>query len=133
VSEVYPLSMRAKGVSIGGSANWLNNFAVGLATSPFIGASNFGTFIFFGIMSVLAILFLIFFVPETKGRTLEEMDELFGAAGFAEADNALKARIEKEIGLTALIYGNGAGGVESEKISETGMDEKIGETAERKL
>lgn len=71
VSEVYPLSMRAKGVSIGGSANWLNNFAVGLSTSPFIGASNFGTFIFFGAMSILAILFLIFLVPETKGRTLE--------------------------------------------------------------
>ena len=27
VSEVFPLSMRAKGVSLGGSANWLNNFA----------------------------------------------------------------------------------------------------------
>jgi len=26
VSEVYPLSMRAKGVALGGSANWLNNF-----------------------------------------------------------------------------------------------------------
>jgi len=103
VSEVFPLSMRAKGVSIGGSANWLNNFAVGISTSPFIGASNFGTFIFFGVMSIIAIIWVWFFVPETKGRTLEEMDELFGEAGFAEADRALKQRIEREIGLTALI------------------------------
>lgn len=42
-------------------------------------------------------------VPETKGRTLEEMDELFGEVGFAQADLATKARIEREIGLTALL------------------------------
>lgn len=42
-------------------------------------------------------------VPETKGRTLEEMDEIFGEVGFAQADLAIKARIEREIGLTALL------------------------------
>lgn len=33
------------------------------------------------------------------------MDELFGEVGFAHADLALKARIEREIGLTALLSG----------------------------
>ncbi|KAH0312934.1 putative MFS monosaccharide transporter, partial [Aureobasidium melanogenum] len=106
VSEVFPLSMRAKGVSLGGSANWLNNFAVGLSTSPFIEASQFGAFIFFGCITVVAALWVFFFLPETKGLTLEEMDELFGDAGFAEADLALKAKIERDIGLTALLYGD---------------------------
>ncbi|KEQ93406.1 hypothetical protein AUEXF2481DRAFT_67544 [Aureobasidium subglaciale EXF-2481] len=105
VSEVFPLSMRAKGVSLGGSANWLNNFAVGISTSPFISTSQFGAFIFFGCMTVLAALWVYFVLPETKGLTLEEMDELFGDAGFAEADMALKQQIEKDIGLTALLYG----------------------------
>ncbi|KXL51301.1 hypothetical protein M433DRAFT_157583 [Acidomyces richmondensis BFW] len=103
VSEIFPLSMRAKGVSIGGSSNWLNNFAVGLSTSPFISASQFGTFIFFGCITSIAALWVYFFVPETKGRTLEEMDELFGEVGFAQADMAAKARIERQIGLTALL------------------------------
>lgn len=85
----------------------LNNFAVGISTSPFIDASDFGTFIFFGVMSVLAVLWVYFFLPETKGRTLEEMDEIFGESGFAQADLALKQRIERDIGLTALIYGDG--------------------------
>jgi hypothetical protein len=98
--------MRAKGVSIGGSANWLNNFAVGISTSPFIQVSQFGTFIFFGCVTVVAALWVYFLLPETKGLTLEEMDELFGDAGFAEADQALKTRIERDIGLTALLYGN---------------------------
>lgn len=106
MSEVFPLSMRAKGVSLGGSANWLNNFAVGLSTSPFIEASQFGAFIFFGCITVVAALWVFFLLPETKGLTLEEMDELFGDAGFAEADLALKAKIERDIGLTALLYGD---------------------------
>ena len=116
VSEVFPLSMRAKGVSLGGSANWLNNFAVGLSTSPFIETSQFGTFIFFGCITVVAALWVFFLLPETKGLTLEEMDELFGDAAFAEADLALKAQIEKDIGLTALLYGN----------EEPMMTEKVG-------
>ncbi|KAJ6022694.1 uncharacterized protein N7446_013045 [Penicillium canescens] len=102
-SEVFPLSMRAKGVSIGGSSNWLNNFAVGTATSPFLEKSNFGAFIFFGCITSIAVVYVIFLVPETKGRTLEEMDELFGSTGMAAADNERKVRIEREIGLLALV------------------------------
>lgn len=34
------------------------------------------------------------------------MDELFGSAGFAAADTAMKERIEREIGLTALLDGD---------------------------
>ena len=103
VSEVFPLSMRAKGVSLGGSANWLNNFAVAISTSPFISNTQFGAFIFFGAITTIAVLYVWFLVPETKGKTLEEMDEIFGAAGFAEADMKLKHEIEHEIGLFALL------------------------------
>ncbi|EHA18631.1 hypothetical protein ASPNIDRAFT_55668 [Aspergillus niger ATCC 1015] len=99
VSEVFPLSMRAKGVSIGGSSNWLNNFGVGLATSPFIAASTYGTFIFFGCITVVGAIYVWFFVPETKGRTLEEMDELFGSEGMAAEDEALRQRIDRDIGI----------------------------------
>ncbi|KAJ5301524.1 hypothetical protein PENANT_c002G05104 [Penicillium antarcticum] len=102
-SEVFPLSMRAKGVSLGGSSNWLNNFAVGTATSPFLEKSNFGAFIFFGCITSIAVVYVIFLVPETKGRTLEEMDELFGTTGMAAADNERKVRIERDIGLLALV------------------------------
>jgi len=133
VSEVFPLSMRAKGVSIGGSANWLNNFAVGISTSPFVAASSFGTFIFFGVMCILAIIWIWFFLPETKGRTLEEMDELFGEAGFAQADLTLKQRIEREIGLTALLYGDDFAKTQeefAEKPSVAGQKEEVREYVE---
>lgn len=105
ISEVYPLGMRAKGVSIGASSNWLNNFAVAVSTSPFIEASQFGAFIFFGAVTTIGVIWVWFFLPETKGRTLEEMDELFGEVGFAQADLSRKQKIEDDIGLTALLNG----------------------------
>lgn len=81
----------------------LNNFAVGTATSPFISKSAYGTFIFFGCITVVGIIYVIFMVPETMGRTLEEMDELFGSSGLAAADAERKHRIESEIGLLELV------------------------------
>lgn len=146
--------MRAKGVSIGGSSNWvcltlhppshrsyiisdsilqLNNFAVATATSPFLDKSALGAFIFFGCVTTIGILYVIFLVPETRGRTLEEMDELFGTAGMAAADAARKARIESEIGLLALV---GVESPESEKkIEEVSHSEDYvrGEDGEKRM
>lgn len=87
---------------------------MGLFTSPFIKASDYGTFIFFGCVTSLAVLYVIFFVPETKGRTLEEMDEVFGANGVAAGDQALKRRIERDIGLFELLEGSSP----AEKVKE---------------
>jgi len=81
----------------------LNNFAVGMATSPFIHKTQFGAFIFFGCITLIGAFYVWFFVPETKGRTLEEMDELFGTTGLAAADSERKRHIEREIGLLALL------------------------------
>ncbi|RHZ65424.1 hypothetical protein CDV55_106902 [Aspergillus turcosus] len=73
------------------------------STSLFIAASNYGTFIFFGVVTTIGVLYVWFLVPETKGRTLEEMDELFGSGSVAVEDEAPKRRIEREIGLLALL------------------------------
>lgn len=56
------------------------------------------------------------------GRTLEEMDELFGAAGMAAADSERKARIESDIGLLALV---GVETPETEKVIDTAHSEKV--------
>lgn len=61
---------------------------------------NYGTFIFFGLICFLAAAFIFFMVPETKGLTLEEMDEVFGdEAGNAADDRARMDRIYAELGL----------------------------------
>ncbi|CDM31129.1 hypothetical protein DTO013E5_239 [Penicillium roqueforti] len=76
---------------------------------------NYGTFIFFGLVTTIGVLHVWFLVSETKGRTLEEMDELFGSGSMAVEDEVLKRRIEREIGLLALL---GEDSDSSEKTSE---------------
>ncbi|CAI7676309.1 unnamed protein product [Penicillium pancosmium] len=101
VAEVFPLGVRAKGISIGASSNWLNNFAIGQATPEMIAAMGYGTFIFFGLICFIGALFVYFLVPETKNLTLEEMDEVFGdEAGNAIEDRNRLLQIYTELGLT---------------------------------
>ncbi|KAK2731559.1 hypothetical protein FQN55_004661 [Onygenales sp. PD_40] len=114
-SEVFPLSMRAKGVGLGGSSNWLNNFAVAVSTSPFIAASNFGAFIFFGCVTTVGAIYVYFLVPETKGLTLEEMDELFGSTSMAAEDAKMKEEIERSLGLDELLGTESSGEPSDEK------------------
>ncbi|KAI0091226.1 general substrate transporter [Irpex rosettiformis] len=101
VAEIWPLSVRGKGISIGASSNWMNNFIVGQVTPTMLQHLGFGTFLFFGVFSFLGGLFILFFVPETKGLSLEEMDEVFGAQGLATADLQRQAEIYNRIGLSA--------------------------------
>ncbi|KAH8112642.1 general substrate transporter [Phellopilus nigrolimitatus] len=123
VAEIWPLSIRGKGVSIGASSNWMNNFIVGQVTPTMLRHLGFGTFVFFGAFSFLGGLFVLFFVPETKGLTLEEMDEVFGdEGGSSVADQQRLLSINKRIGLDAYVLDGPTGG---EDAKERVSDEKL--------
>lgn len=92
-SEVFTTATRAKGVALSTATVWLSNFIIGVITPPFLTASAFGAFIFFAIWCALAAVWAWFLVPETKGKTLEEIDELFGdTSGRAEREIMKEAR-----------------------------------------
>jgi len=103
ISEIFPLSVRGKGMSIAASSNWMNNFIVGQVTPSMQLHLSFGTFIFFGVFSFLGGLFIWIFVPETKGLSLEEMDYVFGdeTGASSKADRERQEAINARIGLTA--------------------------------
>lgn len=90
IAEVFPLGLRAKGVSIGASSNWLNNFAVGMSTLDFVTAAPYGAYIFLGLMCFFGVLYIFFFVPETKNKTLDEIAADFG-------DNSGRSKMETEM------------------------------------
>ncbi|OBT82231.1 hypothetical protein VE02_09408 [Pseudogymnoascus sp. 03VT05] len=76
--EVFPNSKRAKGVALSVCVNWLSNFTVGIATPPMLETIGYGTYIFFAFFCGLSGVWAFLLVPETKGKTLEQMDIMFG-------------------------------------------------------
>lgn len=78
MSEIFPV--KAKGVASGIATffNWFCSFLVTLSFDVLIdGLTIAGTFWFFGSLAFLAVLFVYFYVPETKGKSLEEIQMYF--------------------------------------------------------
>lgn len=125
ISEVFPLGLRAKGVAIGASFNWLNNFAVAMATPDMIATMKYGAYIFFGIICILGAAYVTFLVPETKGVSLEEMDEIFkDESGQGQRDLERMQRIWGELGLLGDSIPNVVEKEAINKISEDAHVEK---------
>ena len=76
IAEIWPLSTRPYGVSLGASSNWMNNFIVGQVTPDMLEGITYGTYILFGLLTLMGAGFIWFFVPETKRLSLEEMVRL---------------------------------------------------------
>ncbi|KAH0264819.1 hexose carrier protein, partial [Aureobasidium melanogenum] len=89
-SEIFPNALRSKGVAVSTATVWLCNFIVGVATPPMIENIGFGTYVFFAAFCFLAGVWAYFLVPETRGRTLEQMDEAFGDNSGQEEKELMK-------------------------------------------
>ncbi|KAI0658309.1 general substrate transporter [Cubamyces menziesii] len=79
LGESFPLRVRPKAIALGSATNWIWNFLLGFF-SPRI-ANDIGPLIlliFFG-MLVFGYVYVYFFIPETKGLSLEEVDEMYRA------------------------------------------------------
>ena len=84
LSEIFPNKIRGKAMAVAVAAQWISNYLVSL-TFPMMNDNSYLTEQFnhgfaywvYGIMSLLAMYFVWKWVPETKGKTLEEMEELW--------------------------------------------------------
>ncbi|MFV0555299.1 MAG: D-xylose transporter XylE [Mangrovibacterium sp.] len=77
VSELFPNAIRGKAVAIAVAAQWAANFLISSTFPAMAEISTGGTYCFYGLMSLLSFIFVWKMVPETKGKTLEEMEELY--------------------------------------------------------
>lgn len=74
-AEVYPLFVRGKGASVGAFSHWIFNLLMTLTTLSLIGAlGTSGTFWLYALITIVALVFIVRYVPETKGRSLEEIE-----------------------------------------------------------
>src|SRR5271163_4941272 len=78
ISEVFPTKVRAKGQSLGSSAHWIMNAAIAFTFPQLAKASGAYPFVFFAAMMVLQFFVVLFFYPETKGVTLEQLQYKLG-------------------------------------------------------
>ncbi len=85
LSEIFPNKIRSQAMAIAVATQWISNWLVS-TTFPMMNDSTFLTekfhngfaFWIYGLMGLLAAYFVFKFVPETKGKTLEEMEGLWG-------------------------------------------------------
>jgi MFS family permease len=76
-SEIFPSKIRAKAVSLATASNWAWNTALAFAVPPLLRNINWKMYMIFATFNGLALIHMFLMAPETKGRTLEEMDEVF--------------------------------------------------------
>ncbi|KAK9332288.1 general substrate transporter [Lipomyces starkeyi] len=89
-SEIFPLAIRSKGISITTSSTWMNNFVIGLVSPKMLETITYGTYIFFAAFCLIAFLFTVLVIPETRMKTLEDMDEVFGDSTAMEDKRRLQ-------------------------------------------
>lgn len=118
--EIFPLKVRAKALSMTTATNWLLNWAIAYSTPYLV---NFGPgnanlqskifFIWFG-CCFLCIAFVYFMIYETKGLTLEQVDELYAEVKVASKSTKWKPTITfREIRASIAAQGGRTGGVEA--------------------
>ena len=75
ISEIFPNQVRAKGQTLGSSTHWIMAAIIAFVF-PFLAEKLGGavTFSFFGIMMVLQLIFVWRYMPETKGKSLEQIE-----------------------------------------------------------
>ncbi|XP_074572645.1 sugar transporter ERD6-like 4 isoform X1 [Curcuma longa] len=77
MSEILPVNIKSLAGSVATLANWLTSFAVTMTANLLLSWSSGGTFLIYAVVSALTLLFVIIWIPETKGRSLEEIQWSF--------------------------------------------------------
>jgi len=87
VSEIPTARLRAMNVALAAATQWLFNFVVAQAVPHMlvtVGNAGYGTYFIFGSFCFSMFFFVWFLIPETKGMSLERMDDIFGVTEIAK-------------------------------------------------
>ncbi|WFC93704.1 hypothetical protein MBRA1_000326 [Malassezia brasiliensis] len=118
-AECTPLSIRAQANGVSTSANWLFNFMVVMITPVAFSNINNYTYLIFAVINLLMAPASWWIFPETAGRSLEEMDDIFARSSVWNPYDAV--RIEKQTPRRYDKFGN----IKDALISETEQLEPV--------
>ena len=77
ISEIFPNKIRGQAVAIAVSAQWAANYLISSTYPPMMEFSGAVTYGFYGLMAVISAIFVWKMVPETKGKSLEEVEHIW--------------------------------------------------------
>ncbi|KAF5858198.1 hypothetical protein ETB97_004700 [Aspergillus alliaceus] len=92
-AEITNLRIRIQANALSTSSNWMSNFLIVMITPPAFANLGYKTYIMFAVFNAALIPCVYLFFPETKGRTLEELDLVFASAnaeGISPVKQSLK-------------------------------------------
>ncbi|KAL2286883.1 hypothetical protein FJTKL_06408 [Diaporthe vaccinii] len=99
-AEIFPSKIRAKAVSLTTATNWFFNMVLAFAVPPLLWNISYNMYYIFGAFNAAAFIHMLLMAPETKGFTLEEMDDVFNSGIPAWRTSGKRSRLdqlEKEI------------------------------------
>lgn len=122
-AEIYPLRVRSLGVSLTMCFHFVNQYGNSKAVPLMLldgpgGLTPKGTFWFFSAVTLLGLGFVWFFMPETAGKSLEGMDELFELPWQVIGRKGAELTAGKGSVAEAMVGGDG-------KMKEIEMEERI--------
>ena len=89
IAEIYPLRIRGAAMSVASMANWAANFVVTISFLTLLSAiGGVGVFFLFGFLTLVALAYFWRKVPETKGRSLQEIERELSPTAAAEGGAA---------------------------------------------
>jgi sugar porter (SP) family MFS transporter len=92
VSDIFPTRTRHYGLAVASASQWLWNFVVSHQTPIMVTQLGYKLFFMFATVNIGAMGLFSLLIPETKGRSLEEMDIIFGTVDASERENRINAQ-----------------------------------------
>lgn len=109
-AEISPIKTRAKANAVSTCTNWLFNFLIVMVTPIMIANIGWGTYLFFAAVNACFLPVIYVWYPETRLRSLEEIDIIFAkgfeeGGGYVRAARELPSLSDEEVEAMAVQYG----------------------------
>ncbi|WP_077616994.1 D-xylose transporter XylE [Bacillus sinesaloumensis] len=93
LSEIFPNKIRGQALAIAVAAQWAANYFISSTYPAMMEFSGGLTYTFYGIMSLLSAIFVWKFIPETKGQSLEELENMLNLSKDKDQEKSLDEAI----------------------------------------
>ncbi|KAK3376797.1 major facilitator superfamily domain-containing protein [Lasiosphaeria ovina] len=97
-AEIQPQRTRASATNIAHGSNWVTNFLVALVTPLLLAKTSYGAYFLFSSCTFLTVVVCWLFMPETRGKSLDEIEQAFQSSRVIGGPRKLAESMRKMLG-----------------------------------